>query len=100
MLSKQLASIFSQLYGTQPLPALKAARTHPTPIIDSRYLNSQELSDVTFVVENKPFYAHKIILVSASPRFKSMLSAIGDNAMPEIEISDIDFQTFEVSQYK
>lgn len=34
------------------------------------YINSPEMSDITFVVEGRPFYAHKIILATASKKFK------------------------------
>lgn len=96
MISKQLATIFTHLYGTQPLPALKDFRSHPCSSIDSSHFNSKELADVCFVIERRVFYAHKIILVSASARFKSMLSSLTEPSVPEIEISDIDYQTFEV----
>lgn len=97
LISKQLATIFTHLYGVQPLPALKDFHTHPCPSIDSSYFNSKDLADVCFVIGQKIFYAHKIILISASARFKSMLSSLTDRALPEIEITDIDYQTFEVS---
>ena len=97
MVSQQLAVIFSQLYGSQPLPLLKDIRGHPSPIIESSYVNSQELADVSFIVEQKTFYAHKVILASASKRFKGMLSSFSDVAMPEIVIQDIGYDTFEVS---
>ena len=35
-------------------------------------LNSKELSDVTFVVEGRPFYGHKIIISQLSEKFKAM----------------------------
>lgn len=45
------------------------------PRIDARFVNNPELSDVQFRVEGRIFYAHKLALISASPRFQSMLNS-------------------------
>ena len=61
-------------------------------------MNCPELSDVHFVIEGKIFYAHRLVLVNASNRFKTMLSgATKDGKVPTIELGDIKYQIFEVT---
>ncbi|KAK8763837.1 hypothetical protein V5799_033558 [Amblyomma americanum] len=59
------------------------------------------MSDVQFRVEGRAFYAHKIILVNASPRFKSMLaSKSAEGTTPVVQINDIRYDIFQlVMQY-
>ena len=45
-------------------------------------LNKQEFSDVTFVVEGRKFYGHKIIISQLSDKFKAMFSG-GDTGFIE-----------------
>ncbi|XP_022088286.1 ankyrin repeat and BTB/POZ domain-containing protein 2-like isoform X2 [Acanthaster planci] len=98
---QQLSSIFASLFGDDPIPAIRVEGSSPTSRIDPQYVNNQEMSDVTFMVEGKPFFAHKIVLVTASKRFKAMLSdKFTEGKQPCIEISDFRYSTFNlVMQY-
>uniref|UniRef100_A0A8C7K6K1 Ankyrin repeat and BTB domain containing 3 n=1 Tax=Oncorhynchus kisutch TaxID=8019 RepID=A0A8C7K6K1_ONCKI len=62
----QLSVIFSQCYGPFPIPKLTEIRRKQTSRLDPHFLNNKEMSDVTFLVEEKPFYAHKVLLFTAS----------------------------------
>lgn len=62
-----------------------------------KFVNNPELSDVIFKVEGRLFYAHKIILVTASPRFQKLLrSKLCEKGIPTIQIYDIRYQIFQV----
>ncbi|QQP56979.1 Uncharacterized protein FKW44_001826, partial [Caligus rogercresseyi] len=47
----------------------------PSPRIDPKFVNNPELSDVQFRVDGRIFYAHKLVLVTASSRFQSMINS-------------------------
>jgi ankyrin repeat and BTB/POZ domain-containing protein 2 len=65
--------------------------------IDPQFVNNEELSDVRFRVEGRLFYAHKIVLITASPRFKSMLSSkFCEGSPPVVQINDIRYNIFQV----
>uniref|UniRef100_A0A4W4GKY5 BTB (POZ) domain containing 11a n=1 Tax=Electrophorus electricus TaxID=8005 RepID=A0A4W4GKY5_ELEEL len=62
VISQQLAVIFTQCYGPFPIPKLTEIKKKQTSRLDPHFLNNKEMSDVTFLVEAKPFYAHKVLL--------------------------------------
>uniref|UniRef100_A0AAR2LE37 BTB domain-containing protein n=1 Tax=Pygocentrus nattereri TaxID=42514 RepID=A0AAR2LE37_PYGNA len=66
VISQQLAVIFTQCYGPYPIPKLTEIKKKQTSRLDPHFLNNKEMSDVTFLVEGKPFYAHKVLLFTAS----------------------------------
>uniref|UniRef100_A0A6Q2ZBG4 BTB domain-containing protein n=1 Tax=Esox lucius TaxID=8010 RepID=A0A6Q2ZBG4_ESOLU len=68
VISQQLSVIFTQCYGPYPIPKLTEIKRKQTSRLDPHFLNNKEMSDVTFLVEGKPFYAHKVLLFTASNR--------------------------------
>lgn len=50
-----------------------------------------------FRVEGKIFYGHKIVLVTASPRFQNMLSSkLSEGSTPTVQINDIRYHIFQL----
>ncbi|KAM4734069.1 LOW QUALITY PROTEIN: ankyrin repeat and BTB/POZ domain-containing protein 2 [Anableps anableps] len=95
---QQLAAIFSHCFGSAPLPAIPEMKASLSAQLDPLFLNNPDMSDVTFIVEGKPFYGHKVLLITASDKFKSLLASSGSDGSPskEIEISDVKYHIFQM----
>uniref|UniRef100_A0A673X7E2 Ankyrin repeat and BTB domain containing 3 n=1 Tax=Salmo trutta TaxID=8032 RepID=A0A673X7E2_SALTR len=96
VISQQLSLIFTQCYGPYPIPKLSEIKRKQTSRLDPHFLNNKEMSDVTFLVEGKPFYAHKVLLFTASGRFKSLLANRPAAENTCIEISHVKYNIFLV----
>ncbi|XP_031421039.1 ankyrin repeat and BTB/POZ domain-containing protein 2 [Clupea harengus] len=97
-IAQQLASIFSHCYGPAPLPPIPEVKAALSAQLDPHFLNNQEMSDVTFLVEGKPFYAHRVLLMTASDRFKSLLAQNGSDGSQskDVEINDVKYNIFQM----
>ncbi|RZC39551.1 ankyrin repeat and BTB/POZ domain-containing protein 2, partial [Asbolus verrucosus] len=94
-----LADIFSTCFGWEPIKPIKncVSSSPSSSRIDPKYVNNPELSDVTFRVEGRLFYAHKIVLVTASSRLRSMLSSkLCEGGLPTVQINDIRYDIFQI----
>ncbi|XP_044535069.1 ankyrin repeat and BTB/POZ domain-containing protein BTBD11 [Gracilinanus agilis] len=97
VISQQLCVIFTHCYGPYPIPKLVEIKRKQTSRLDPHFLNNKEMSDVTFLVEGRPFYAHKVLLFTASPRFKALLSTKPTNDSTCIEINYVKYPIFQVT---
>ncbi|XP_061773574.1 ankyrin repeat and BTB/POZ domain-containing protein 2-like isoform X1 [Nerophis ophidion] len=95
---QQVCSILSHCFGPAPLPAVPEMKATLSAQLDPHFLNNQEMSDVTFLVEGKPFYGHRVLLITASDRFKNLLasSASDKSGAKLIEISDVKYSVFQM----
>ncbi|XP_053954339.1 ankyrin repeat and BTB/POZ domain-containing protein 2 isoform X2 [Anastrepha ludens] len=94
-----LADIFATCFGWETIKSIKEPilQSVNSSRIDPKFVNNPELSDVTFRVEGKIFYGHKIVLVTASPRFQSMLSSkLSEGNTPTVQINDIRYHIFQL----
>jgi hypothetical protein len=69
-------------------------------LLGSKYVNSQTLSDVTFIVEGRPFYAHRIALLASSEIFQSMFDGgYREKSATTIPIPNIRYEVFEAMMH-
>ncbi|KAJ6838792.1 ARM REPEAT PROTEIN INTERACTING WITH ABF2 [Iris pallida] len=81
------------------LSPIDAAPPSPTPqvYLGEQYVNSATLSDVTFLVEGKRFYAHRIALLASSDAFRAMFDGgYREKEARDIEIPNIRWDVFEL----
>nr|XP_032827762.1 ankyrin repeat and BTB/POZ domain-containing protein 2 [Petromyzon marinus] len=97
-ITQRVADILSQCYGPQPVPKIPEDHTPLGARLDPHFVNNREMSDVTFIAEGRPLYAHKVLLVTASPRFKALLTGGGSSVdqCRSIEIGEIKYHILEL----
>ncbi|XP_027367888.1 ARM REPEAT PROTEIN INTERACTING WITH ABF2-like [Abrus precatorius] len=81
------------------LSPVDAAPPSPTPqvYLGEQYVNNATLSDVTFLVEGKRFYAHRICLLASSDAFRAMFDGgYREKDARDIEIPNIRWEVFEL----
>ncbi|XP_034689837.1 ARM REPEAT PROTEIN INTERACTING WITH ABF2-like isoform X2 [Vitis riparia] len=81
------------------LCVVDAAPLSPTPqvYLGEQYVNNSTLSDVTFLVEGKRFYAHRICLLASSDAFRAMFDGgYREKDAQDIEIPNIRWDVFEL----
>ncbi|XP_042342563.1 ankyrin repeat and BTB/POZ domain-containing protein 2-like [Plectropomus leopardus] len=93
VITKRLASLFSHCYSCCPVPPVPPMDVTLSTQLDIHFLNNQEMSDVTFMVDGRPFFAHRVLLMSASERFREMLWDSPDNI---VHVSHMTYSTFQM----
>ncbi|XP_031397588.1 ARM REPEAT PROTEIN INTERACTING WITH ABF2 [Punica granatum] len=81
------------------LSPVDAAPPSPTPqvYLGEQYVNNSTLSDVTFLVEGRRFYAHRICLLASSDAFRAMFDGgYREKDARDIEIPNIRWEVFEL----
>ncbi|KAJ7977400.1 ARM repeat protein interacting with ABF2 [Quillaja saponaria] len=81
------------------LSPVDAAPPSPTPqvYLGEQYVNNPTLSDVSFLVEGKRFYAHRICLLASSDIFRAMFDGgYRERDATDIEIPNIKWDVFEL----
>ncbi|KAL4558773.1 hypothetical protein LXL04_036975 [Taraxacum kok-saghyz] len=64
--------------------------------LGEQYVNNPTLSDITFIIEGKQFYAHRICLLASSDAFRAMFDGgYRERDAKDIEIPNIKWETFE-----
>ncbi|KAH9785864.1 ARM REPEAT PROTEIN INTERACTING WITH ABF2 [Citrus sinensis] len=81
------------------LSPMDAAPPSPTQqvYLGEQFVNNPTLSDVTFVVEGKQFYAHRICLLASSDAFRAMFDGgYKEKNAKDVEIPNIRWNVFEL----
>ncbi|XP_005747663.1 ankyrin repeat and BTB/POZ domain-containing protein 2-like [Pundamilia nyererei] len=93
VVTKRLATVFSLCYGSSPVPPVPPLDVTLSTQLDIHFLNNKEMSDVTFMVDGRPFFAHRVLLMSASDRFRQLLADSPDNI---VHINHMTYGIFQM----
>ncbi|XP_020978951.1 ARM REPEAT PROTEIN INTERACTING WITH ABF2-like isoform X1 [Arachis stenosperma] len=92
-------ALFKVANKAMTLSPVDAAPPSPTPqvYLGEQYVNNSTLSDVTFLVEGKRFFAHRICLLASSDAFRAMFDGgYREKDARDIEIPNIRWEVFEL----
>ncbi|KAF7851445.1 hypothetical protein BT93_L3873 [Corymbia citriodora subsp. variegata] len=92
-------ALFKLANKAMSLSPIDAAPPSPTPqvYLGEQYVNNPTLSDVTFLVEGRRFYAHRICLLASSDAFRAMFDGgYREKDARDIEIPNIRWEVFEL----
>ncbi|OMP05069.1 BTB/POZ-like protein [Corchorus olitorius] len=81
------------------LSSVDTAPPSPTPqvYLGEQYVNNPTLSDITFLVEGKRFYAHRICLLASSDAFRAMFDGgYKERDAKDVEIPNIGWDVFKL----
>lgn len=79
-----------------PLPGPPAPQNSNSVYLGNEYVNNPTMSDVTFLVEGRKFYCHRIALLASSDTFKCMF----DGHYREKEASIIPIPNFSYAIFE
>ncbi|KAH9682795.1 ARM REPEAT PROTEIN INTERACTING WITH ABF2 [Citrus sinensis] len=92
-------ALFKLANKATTLSSVDAAPPSPTPqvYLGDQFVNNATLSDVTFLVEGRRFYAHRICLLASSDAFRAMFDGgYREKDARDIEIPNIRWEVFEL----
>ncbi|XP_042462572.1 ARM REPEAT PROTEIN INTERACTING WITH ABF2 isoform X1 [Zingiber officinale] len=98
-------ALYKMANKAKMLSSVDAAPPSPTPqvYLGEQYVNNSTLSDVTFLVEGKCFFAHRIALLASSDAFRAMfdggyrvIKEASEKDARDIEIPNIRWEIFEL----
>jgi N-acetylneuraminic acid mutarotase len=85
------------IIDTNPPPKIEIKNNTKETLLDNlrAKINDPEYSDITFIVEGRKFFAHKIVLSLISEHFHCMFcSGMKESKTSEIVIDDVSFPIF------
>ncbi|XP_023349205.1 ankyrin repeat and BTB/POZ domain-containing protein 2 [Eurytemora carolleeae] len=97
-----LADLLSACYSREKIDRIEytepvSGEMNAGSRIDPKFVNNPDLSDIQFRVEGQLFYAHKLVLITSSYKFRTMLnSKFCEGNPPILQINDIRFEIFEM----